>query len=188
MIGAANPCAKQPSKPRRNMPYVYRVARWTHGATEVVYVRGYEIGNRALFQLETMPRPPESEAKVAHLERMIDQRLAALARDLNEAASSIHRVLEENGVVWPGKPAPRVVIQAPVSTRRAAVYLGLLEDFDALAEALEVLHRAGLVTKNAYRRAIYGWQRRLVRWALSTAATIQRDMHLPRNPQRRKPT
>lgn len=164
--------AKQPSGPQRNIPTVRRVVRLTHKAAQHVYARAYGIDNRALYQMETMPRPPSVGILAARLEHAIDERFAVLKQDLDEAVQCARRMLADNGIVWDGKCNEGVAIEAPVSARRSVAYLGLLEQFDILAGSLDVAQSNGLLTQKGCREEIYRWQRRLTHAALSLAGTI----------------
>jgi len=162
-------------QPRLNVPYVLRPACFMHKATLRTYARTYEICNRAFYQLETIPRTPETDRRATRLERDIDRRFESLAQDLEGAMRRMRLLMEENSIVCPGRPVARVVTEVPVSTQRGVAYIGLLETFDALVDVLEISRRAGLLTGKRCHEEIYAWQRRMVRGALSMATTIHRE-------------
>ena len=93
MVETVRTNTEQPSGPGRNIPAMRCAVRLTHPAARHVYARTYEIGNRALYQLETMSRPPKAAVPAARLERDIDERLAGLGRDLEEAIQCARRRL-----------------------------------------------------------------------------------------------
>ena len=166
---------KRPSGPHRNMPAVHRVVRLTHQAARHVYARAYGICNRALYQMETMPRPPDVGIRVARLEREIDARFTELGRDLEGAVQRARQMLRENGIAWDEKPRETPAIEAFVSARRSAVYLGLLERFDALVDILEMAQCGDILSKKACREETYRWQRHLTRMAFSLAVAVHKE-------------
>ena len=171
----AKTITKRSSGPERNMPAMRCVVRLAHPAARHVYARTYEIGNRALYQLETMSRPPKAAVSAARLERDIDERFAGLGRDLEEAIQGARRRLAENGIAWDDKPSEGVAIEALMSARRSAVTLGLLERFDALAGAVEMAQHVRMMSQKDARAEIYRWQRRLTRAILAVAGTIHKE-------------
>ncbi len=166
---------KGPSGLERNMPAIRCVVRLTHPAARHVYARTYEIGNRALYQLETMSRPPKAAVPAARLERDIDERLAGLGRDLEEAIQGARRRLAENGIAWNDKPLGDVAIEALMSARRSAVTLGLFERFDTLVGVLEMAQHVRAMSQKDGRAEMYRWQRRLIRTVLVMAGTIHKE-------------
>lgn len=175
MVETVRTNTEQPSGPGRNIPAMRCAVRLTHPAARHVYARTYEIGNRALYQLETMSRPPKAAVSAARLERDIDERFAGLGRDLEEAIQGARRRLAENGIAWDDKPSEGVAIEALMSARRSAVTLGLLERFDALAGAVEMAQHVRMMSQKDARAEIYRWQRRLTRAILAVAGTIHKE-------------
>lgn len=166
---------KRPSGAQRNMPAVHRVVRLAHHVTRHIHIRTYGICNRALHQLETMPRPPGVGTQVARLECEVDERLTGLGRDLDDAIHDMRQQLAENGIVWDENHPGGMTIEALVSARRSAVYIGLLERFDALVGLLEMAQCSRILTMKDCREEIYRQRRRLTRTVLAMAGTIHKE-------------
>lgn len=198
MIDTTNPDTEQPKTAARNIPAVFRTVYLTHEAARYLYTRVYEIGNRALYQLETMPRLHGASRRLAQLERNTDERLRALSDDLADAIQQVRQKLAQNGILWDKKPMEGDAIEALVSARRSGFgqnsypdesmcahgpcLLALMEQFDVLAGSLDVAQRNDVLTKQSSREEIYRWQRRLKRAVLAVAGTIHKEADVLLNP------
>ena len=192
MIHTTNPDTEQPKTAVRSISAVFRTVYLTHEAARYLYTRVYDIGNRALCQLETMPRLPGASRRLAYLEHNIDERLRALSDDLAGAIQQTRQKLAQNGILWNRKHTEGDAIEALVSARRSGgsgqSLLALMEQFDILAASLDVAQRNDILTKQSSREEIYRWQRRLKRAVLAIAATIHKEANTVsrREKERRK--
>lgn len=149
-----------------------------------VYERGFDVAANAIFSLSIILRVIGTNEQALEFEKGVDDRIKKHMDDLAGESARLHKLADANGIEFQGisYSNPRVM-DAQITSPRAAHYAGLIREFDALAARFDTLWLSGVIPDSDYSRSIYEWKRRLLKVANSIRATANQAMVAARKKQ-----
>ena len=166
----------EPSHQKSSVPYMVRKVRLFSTPVQRTYQRTYHIHTAALYQVGVLLRAVGTEKQAAHVEEAIDQRLETITTDMQAEIKRLEQVRDDNGIADDVHYSAPLDIEAPISTRRAAVYLGILELWDRMLRVMDVLRLTAVITDAQFRDGVYVWRRQISQAVLANITVARRAM------------
>lgn len=174
--------SSQQQRPSR--PYFIQRVSLNSLHAQQVYERGFDVAANAIFSLSIILRVIGTNEQALEFEKGVDDRIKKHMDDLASESARLHKLADANGIEFQGisYSNPRVM-DAQITSPRAAHYAGLIREFDALAARFDTLWLSGVIPDSDYSRSIYEWKRRLLKVANSIRATANQAMVAARKKQ-----
>ena len=146
-------------------PFVPQSARFASVSAKKLYDRAYARVDSALYGISMVLRITGGEDGAASVEQIVDEHLAAVARDLAAEQARLRLLGDESGVTIKVEYTKPITVDAHVSSPRSMRFLGMCRDLDALIGTIDCLWIAGVLNDRQHSQAVYLWQQRLVKLA-----------------------
>ena len=166
----------EPSHQKSSVPYMVRKVRFYSTPVQRAYQRTYHIHTAALYQVGVLLRAVGTEKQAAHVEEAIDQRLETITTDMQTELKRLEQVRDDNGIADDVHYSAPLDIEAPISTRRAAVYLGILELWDRMLRVMDTLRLTAVITDQQFRDGVFVWRRQISQAVLANITVARRAM------------
>lgn len=189
----------EPQHQKSSVPYMVRKVRFFSTPVQRTYERTYHVHTAALYQVGVLLRAVGTEKQAASIEEAIDQRLKTITTDMQAELKRLEQVRDDNGIVDDVHYSAPLDIEAPISTRRAAVYLGILELWDRMLRVLDTLRLTAVISDKQFRDGVYIWRHQISKAVLANIGVARRAMiarhkelqetqeDRRKNPQQRRP-
>lgn len=163
--------------PRKSsVPYMIRKVRFFSTPVQRTYERTYTIHTAALYQVGVLLRAVSTEKEAAHIEEAIDGRLETITTDMQAEIKRLEQIRDDNGIADDVHYSAPLDIDAPISTRRAAVYLGILELWDRMLRVLDTLRLTAVISDQQFRDGVYVWRGQISKVVLANINVARRAM------------
>ena len=166
----------EPTSRPSSIPYMTRKTRFYSTPVQKVYDRTYYFHAAALYQVGVLLRAVGTEAQAARVEEAIDARLEALTNDMQAEVRRLEQVRDDNGIEAQVQYTGPLDIEARISTRRAAVYLGVLELWDRMVQIMDALRLTGIMTDQQFRDGVFVWRQQITRTVIENIGIARRAM------------
>ena len=166
----------EPSHQKSSVPYMVRKVRLFSTPVQRAYQRTYHIHTAALYQVGVLLRAVGTEKQAAHVEEAIDQRLETITTDMQAELKRLEQVRDDNGIADDVHYSAPLDIEAPISTRRAAVYLGILELWDRMLRVMDTLRLTAVISDAQFRDGVFVWRRQITQAVLANVGVARRAM------------
>jgi hypothetical protein len=153
-----------------------RKVRFYSTPVQRAYERTYTVHTAALYQVGVLLRAVGTERQAASVEEAIDKRLETITTDMQAELKRLEQVRDDNGIADDVYYSAPLDIEAPISTRRAAVYLGILELWDRMLRVLDTLRLTAVITDKQFRDGVYVWRNQIARAVVANIQVARRAM------------
>lgn len=171
-----------------SVPYMIRRVRLFSTPAQRAYARAYDIHNTALYQAGVLLRIVGTDDQADKVEEGIDKRLDAMRADLEAEIKRLQQVRDDNGIDTDVEYSSPIDVEAHISTRRSAVYLGILEMWDTLIRLLDTLRLTGIMTDKQFRTASNVWRRQILGVVVQNVQLANRAMMISRREAEKRRT
>ncbi len=166
----------EPVRNKSSVPYMVRKVRFFSTPVQRVYARTYAIHTAALYQVGVLLRAVGTEKQAAHVEEAIDKRLETITADMQAELKRLEQVRDDNGIADDVHYSAPLDLEAPISTRRAAVYLGILELWDRMLRVMDTLRLTAVISDAQFRDGVFVWRRQITQAVLANVGVARRAM------------
>lgn len=166
----------EPAQHKSSVPYMVRKVRFSSTPVQRAYERTYTIHTAALYQVGVLLRAVGTEKQAAHIEEAIDARLDRITADMQTELKRLEQIRDDNGIADDVHYSAPLDIEAPISTRRAAVYLGILELWDRMLRVMDTLRLTAVISDKQFREGVYVWRHQISQAVLLNIKVARRAM------------
>lgn len=166
----------EPPRQKSSVPYMVRKVRFFSTPVQRTYERTYTIHTAALYQVGVLLRAVGTEKQAANVEEAIDKRLDTLTTDMQAEIRRLEQVRDDNGIADDVHYSAPLDIEAPISTRRAAVYLGILELWDRMLRVMDTLRLTAVISDKQFRDGVFIWRSQITQAVLANVGVARRAM------------
>ncbi|MHB8252140.1 MAG: hypothetical protein ACYDEV_00215 [Acidiferrobacter sp.] len=171
-----------------SVPYMTRRVRLFSTPAQRAYARAYDIHNTALYQAGVLLRIVGTDEQADKVEEGIDKRLDAMRADLDAEIKRLKQVRDDNGIDTEVSYTAPMDVEAHISTRRSAVYLGILEMWDTMIRLLDTLRLTGILTDKQFRTASNAWRKQILGVVIQNVQLANRAMMISRRDAEKRRT
>ncbi len=166
----------EPPRQKSSVPYMKRKVRFFSTPVQRAYERTYTVHTAALYQVGVLLRAVGTERQAASVEEGIDRRLETITTDMQAEIKRLEQIRDDNGIVDDVYYSAPLDIEAPISTRRAAVYLGILELWDRMLRVMDTLRLTAVINDKQFRDGVYVWRNQIARAVVANIQVARRAM------------
>ncbi len=155
-------------------PFATQSVRFGSVPAKKVYNRYYPRLDSALYSISTVLRITGGEDAAASVEKIVDDRLAAVAKEFVDEQARLRVLAEENGATIKVDFTKPITLDGHISSPRSMRFLRMCLDLDALVGVIEYLWIAGVINDRRRSDALFQWQQRLAKLASNLIITASR--------------